>query len=90
MESMKALFAHGKGFMDHNPTEGGDDQGTLFLKLYEDTLKLYEYLFNQEPQTHIWETVEERFKCELILHQHVDLKRVAAFQDKKICIRKEQ
>ncbi len=50
--------------LHHGPTKGGSKERERFHSQYEQTLKLYELTFNENPPEDIWPPTENRFDNE--------------------------
>jgi hypothetical protein len=47
--------------VEHNPTEGGDNERGKFIEQYRKTLENYKVIFGTVPPSKFWASVEQRF-----------------------------
>lgn len=51
--------------LHHSPTEGGKTESSKFIQQYEQTLRVYQAVFNHPPPKDIWPSARERFAAGL-------------------------
>ncbi len=65
MTNSKSYYDMCKGvfgrFIHHNPTKGGEDEGTKYKDLYNYTLILYEKVLGEKPSGRFWPSASKRF-----------------------------
>lgn len=66
-------------YYKHQPSGGGQEEGTKFKGIYNQTLEYYKALFGRDAPASIWEQTDERFSPDIFNCSMVNIQRLANY-----------